>query len=209
MTKKRKAGKVDLYNELKKTDYAASKKPVLLTIKPAKYLTVTSRGEPGGEHFQACMGALFGAAYTMKFTSKFAGRDYKVRVPEGLWWGPDGCTDLCKVPRDQWHWKLMIRTPGFIRQKDLDRALAVMEEKGKAPVVEVKLETIDEGRCVQMLHVGPYAEESRTINEMMAFAKANGLSMKGPHHEIYLSDPRRAKPEKLKTILRHQVVLEI
>jgi len=205
MPKKPEVEKVDLYNELKKTDYAAPKKPVLLTIKPAKYLTVTSQGEPGGEHLQACMGALFGAAYTMKFTSKFAGKDYKVCVPEGLWWGPEGCTDLCNVPRDQWNWKLMIRTPSFIKQKDLDKAIAAMKEKGKPPAVEPKLETIKEGRCVQMLHVGPYAEEPRTINEMMEFAKANGLSMKGPHHEIYLSDPRRAKPEKLKTILRHPV----
>jgi hypothetical protein len=205
MAKKPKTDTIDLYNELKKTDYASPKKPVLLTIKPAQYLTVTGQGEPGGEHFQACMGALFGAAYTMKFTSKFAGRDYKVCVPEGQWWGPEGCTDLCKVPRDQWNWKLMIRTPGFIKQKDLDKAVAAMKEKGKAPAVEPKLETIKEGRCVQMLHVGPYAEEPRTINEMMEFAKANGLSMKGPHHEIYLSDPRRAKPEKLKTILRHPV----
>lgn len=115
MPKKTAVEKVDLYNELKKTDYAAPKKPILLTIKPAKYLTVTSRGEPGGEHFQACMGALYGAAYTMKFASKFAGRDYKVCVPEGLWWEPKGCTDSRKVPRDQWHGKLMIRLPGFIR----------------------------------------------------------------------------------------------
>lgn len=165
---------------------------MLLTIKPVKYLAITGQGEPGGERLQAGMGVLFGAAYTTKFAGKSAGRDYKVCVPEGLWWGPDDGADFWELPRDQWNRKLMIRTPGFIKQKDLDKAVAAMKQKGKPPVVEVELETIDEGGCIQMLHVGPYGDEPRTINEMMKFAASDGLSMKGPHHELYLSDPPRS-----------------
>ncbi len=97
----------------------------------------------------------------------------------------------------------MIRTPPFVKQKELDDAARKLIEKGKAPGADqVKLESITEGPCVQMLHVGPYEEEGRSIGVMNAFAEQQGLALHGRHHEIYLSDPRRIAPEKLKTILR-------
>jgi hypothetical protein len=103
-------------------------------------------------------------------------------------------------------WTMMIRVPEFITAKDLAAAQAVIKEKEGAPdAALVKLETIEPGRCVQMLHVGPYEEEPRTIEAMQAYAREQGLTMTGPHHEIYLSDPRRVPPERLKTILRHGV----
>jgi hypothetical protein len=100
----------------------------------------------------------------------------------------------------------MIRTPDFISQKDLKAAVATLLKRGKSPdVKEVALETIDEGECVQMLHVGPYERECDTIALMQSFAETKGLKLGGPHHEIYLSDPRRVQPERLKTILRDPV----
>jgi hypothetical protein len=190
--------KVDLY-KLHKADYVTPKEPVFVRIGAAKYLTVEGQGEPGGEMFQSMLGALYAAAYTIKMTKKFAGQDYKVCGLEGLWWGFEGA-------RETWRWKLIIRVPEFIAARDLKDAVARLKEKGKGDLPEkVRLETIKEGRCVQMLHVGPYSAEPATVERMKAFAEASGLSLRGPHHEIYLSDPRRVAPEKLRTILRFPV----
>jgi len=194
-----------LYKEHKQ-DYAAPRKPVLLTVAPAKYLSVEGQGKPGGELFKAHLAALYGTAFTIKMTSKFAGRDYKVMMLEGLWWPLAGQSTVSGRWPKQWNWKLLIRTPDFITRKELQKAIAALKAKGKGADVErVKLETLREGRCVQMLHVGPYDQEPQTIEAMKAFAEANDLSLKGPHHEIYLSDPRRVPPERLRTILRQPV----
>jgi hypothetical protein len=134
-------------------------------------------------------------------TRKFAGKqDYAVCKLEGQWFF-DG--EPAAIPKDKWKWKLMIRTPDFIEAKDLTTAVATLLKRGKSgEVEEVALETIDEGVCVQMLHLGPYEKENETMALMRSFAQANGLKLSGPHHEIYLSDPRRVPPERLKTILR-------
>ncbi|MGE5647984.1 MAG: GyrI-like domain-containing protein [Acidobacteriota bacterium] len=199
------AEKVDLY-KLHKADYAASKEPAFVEIKTAKYLTVEGRGEPGGEAFQSSVGALYQAAYTIKMTKKFAGRDYKVCTLEAQWWSDDPEKCFAALPKAEWRWKLMIRIPDFITAADLKAAVAKCIEKGKGgPVEKVRIESIKEGRCVQALHVGPYDQEGETAERMAAFATAKGLAPRGPHHEIYLSDPGRVAPERLKTILRQPV----
>jgi hypothetical protein len=192
--------KLDLY-KLHKAEYVTPKKPVLVRTKPARYLTIGGQGAPGGARFTACIGALYGAAFTIKMTRKFAGKqDYAVCKLEGQWFFGSEPT---AIPKEAWKWKLMIRTPDFIEQKDLQTAVATLLKRGKSrEVEEVALETIDEGVCVQMLHVGPYEREGETMALMRRFAEADGLTLAGPHHEIYLSDPRRVPPERLKTILR-------
>jgi hypothetical protein len=186
--------KIDLY-KLHKAEYAAPKTPALVQVKRAKYLAVEGCGEPGGPEFQDRVEALYGAAFTIKMAKKLAGRDYKVCGLEGLWWDMD-------KPRAEWKWKLVIRTPDFITARDLAAAVAKLAAKGKKGGECVRLETIAEGRCVQALHVGPYVEEDRTMKRMCDFAAAQGVALRGPHHEIYLSDPRRVSPERLRTILR-------
>jgi hypothetical protein len=197
--------KIDLYR-LHKNDYAAPKKPVLLDIAPATYLTISGQGAPGGEQFTICIGALYGMAFTIKMTRKFAGQqDYAVCKLEGRWWS-DSAACFTQLPQDQWQWQLCIRTPEFITQAELDTAAAVLVKRGKgAKVDRVGLETIAEGKCVQTLHVGPYDQEGRTAALMQTFAEKQGFAFHGRHHEIYLSDPRRVAPEKLKTILRRPV----
>jgi len=200
-----KAAKLDLFKTLKQ-DYVAPRKPVVVKTSPAKYLAIEGLGKPGGEEFQACIGALYGVAFTIKMTRKFAGqRDYAVSKLEAQWWA-DGTNDLGRAPMDKWRWKLLIRTPDFIGQQDLDRAKAVLLKRGKGQeVMRVQLETIDEGTCVQMLHVGPYEREGETVAVMRQFAESRHYAFDGRHHEIYLSDPRRVPPERLKTILREPV----
>lgn len=198
--------KLDLY-KLHKADYVAPKKPVLVRLHAATYLVIEGQGAPGGEEFTACIGALYGMAFTIKMTRKFAGmKDYAVCKLEGQWWADGTNSDFAKTPKDQWHWKLLIRTPEFITKKDLEKAAAALVKRGKGANVErVQLETLDEGPCVQMLHVGPYEKQCETIASMEAFAEKQQIRLQGPHHEIYLSDPRRVPPERLKTILRHPV----
>ena len=197
--------KIDLY-KLHKTEYAATRKPALVELKPATYLTISGQGAPGGERFTASIGALYGVAFTIKMTRKFAGQpDYAVCKLEGQWWG-EPVSDFAKLPPAQWLWKLLIRTPDFIKAEELRQAVTVLLKRGKGEDVKrVRLESLAEGLCVQMLHVGPYDKEHETIAVMRTFAGNKHLEFSGKHHEIYLSDPRRVPPERLKTILRHPV----
>jgi hypothetical protein len=196
------ATKLDLSKAFK-ADYAATRRPALVTIGKATYLAIDGEGEPGGAAFGAAIGALYAVAYTTKFASKFAGRDYTVSKLEAQWWGKSGSPEFHRESKSTWRWKLLVRTPDFVTKTALRQAKASLEEKGKgAEIDRVALETIREGRCVQALHVGPYDAEPETIREMLALAESEGLRVVGLHHEIYLSDPRRVAPAKLKTILR-------
>ena len=137
-------------------------------------------------------------AAEVKMASKAAGSDYAVSKLEGVWW-KEGVSV-------EWTWQLLIRVPEFITKKHLSDAVTKLMERDKDEVVaRVTLETLDEGKCVQVLHIGPYTAEQTTIAKMRAFAKQQGLSFRGRHHEIYLSDPRRVGEEKLRTILRQPV----
>jgi hypothetical protein len=197
--------KLDLY-KLHKAEYVATRKPVLVELKPASYLAVSGQGAPGGDLFTASIGALYGMAFTIKMTRKFAGlQDYAVCKLEGLWWS-ESAANFAKLPKDQWLWKLLIRTPDFIKDDDLRQSVAVLLKRGKGEDVKrVRLESLAERLCVQMLHVGPYDRECETIAVMRAFAEKQQLGFAGKHHEIYLSDPRRVPPERLKTIVRQPV----
>ena len=193
--------KIDLC-QLHKADYVAPKKPVLLTIASAQYLVIDGQGAPGGKVFQTRIGALYGIAFTVKMTRKFAGhQDYTVSKLEAQY-----LSCCAQTQPEQWRWKLLIRTPEFITRADLQQAAAALLKKGKAPEVnDVHLETIAPGPCVQLLHVGPYDQVEKAITVMKTFAGQKGLKLTGPHHEIYVSDPRRVAPEKLKTIIREPV----
>jgi hypothetical protein len=144
-------------------------------------------------------------AFTLKFMSKLRDRnpiDYPVMAPEGLWWSKDGAFSITAP----WAWTLMMSVPAHITAAMFRDAVARVKEKRSSPSLDrLRLEPFREGLAVQMLHVGPYAEEPRTIERMRAFAEAEGYRFRGKHHEIYLGDPRRAKPEKLRTVLRHPV----
>ncbi len=198
------ATKLDLSKEHKQ-EYAASQKPALMTMKPATYLMITGEGAPGGRAFTDAIGALYGVAFTIKMTRKFAGKqDYAVGKLEAIW--PDPNCDGEPIDKDQWTWQLMIRTPKAVSQKDLDQAVATLLKRGKGEHARrVELRSLAEGVCVQALHVGPYEEEHKTLAVMQAFGEKKGFAAARGHHEIYLSDPRRVEPAKLKTILRMQV----
>jgi len=197
--------KVDLYKENKK-EYAATAKPALVEMGPAVYLSISGQGAPGGDAFSAAIGALYGVAFTVKMTRKFAGKqDYAVSKLEALW--PNMNRDDATPDKELWTWQLMIRTPKFVTQKDVNQAIETLMKRGKgADVQRVELRPLSEGLCVQALHVGAYENEGKTAAAMRTFAEKQGLRIAGPHHEIYLSDPRRVEASKLKTILRTPVM---
>ncbi len=195
--------KIDLFKQLKKTEYAQPKKPTIVDVAEGQYLSIAGSGRPGGDEFSMKVGALYAIAYTVKMTRKFDGlQDYVVGKLEAMWWTDSG-PDLTDVPQEEWNWKVMIRTPEIVKDAEVGQAAKTLLDKGKdSEVGEVKLESLAEGTCVQMLHVGPYDQEGETVSKMAAFAAEQGYELHGRHHEIYLSDPRRVPPEKLKTILR-------
>lgn len=196
--------KLDLYKEFK-SEYVTPKQPAFVVVGPAKYLAITGQGAPGGERFRKRISALYSVAFALKMAEKFAGHDYKVCHLEGQWWAENGSDFRTYQPRE-WQWRLLIRVPEFIMQNEVNAAIKSVIEKGKpALAAEVKLEELTEGRCVQMLHVGPYPEEKTSIAKMNALAQGNGVHLRGPHHEIYLSDPNRVPPQRLRTILRYPV----
>jgi hypothetical protein len=200
----KKKTKLDLYKQCK-SEYITPKEPVFVVVGPARYLSITGQGAPGGEQFRSHISVLYAVAFTLKMAEKFAGHDYKVCHLEGQWWAGGG-SDFHTHQTKEWQWRLLIRIPEFITQKEVDGAIKTVIAKGKSAFADqVKLEQLAEGRCVQMLHVGPYAEEVISIEKMQALAAGNGVHLRGPHHEIYLSDPNRVPPQRLRTILRYPV----
>jgi len=198
--------KIDLF-KMYKSEYFAPKDPTLLETGPARFLTIDGMGEPGGEEFTKRVGALYAVAFAIKMAKQDSGQDYVISKLEGLWWGVRGPGDFSTEPMSDWNWKLMIRTPDFVSEEDLDEAIAACQVKKKVlEVAKVTLENLHEGRCVQVLHVGPYSEAGKTIARMNELVKEKGLSFHGLHHEIYLSDPRRVPPDRLRTIFRMPVV---
>jgi hypothetical protein len=196
------AAKLDLYKQHRE-EYTAKAAPALVDIGPARYLAVEGIGAPEDAAFQSSVGALYAVAYTVKMAHKAAGADYKVAPLEGLWWTGKAGHHFLRAPRSSWHWQLLIRTPEFVTKSDVARAVRTLVERGKpGPLKSVRLLSHREGRCVQALHVGPYATEPETIGRMLEVAAAAGHKAHGTHHEIYMSDPRRVKPDRLKTILR-------
>jgi hypothetical protein len=193
--------KVDLY-KLHKAEYAAPRKPILLDVAPARYLAIAGTGHPDSAEFQAKAGALFATAYTMKFQCKSDGRDYAVCKFEAIYWTDQGGCGFARLPMSAWHWDLVIRVPEFVTLADLHATQKKLAAKNTPHAEELVFKTFKEGRCAQMLHIGPYTQETGTLNQMRALAEQNGLEFGDLHHEIYLNDPRRVEPAKLKTILR-------
>ncbi|MCW3991763.1 MAG: GyrI-like domain-containing protein [Candidatus Bathyarchaeota archaeon] len=198
--------KLDLRKELKQF-YTARKKPSIIDVPEARFIAIAGRGEPGGEAYQAALNALYSVAYTVKFNSKKQGRDFTVMPLESLWWWDEPVTSLTEAPpREEWNWKSMMRQPDFVTDEMVEAAkVEAKAKKGIAEVDDLVLEAFEEGLSAQILHVGPFSEEGPTIEQLHAFIAEQGYVMRGIHHEIYLSDPRRSAPERWRTIIRQPI----
>ena len=198
------AEKINLLKEYKQY-YSVKITPVIVEFGKVPYLSIEGKGEPAGEVFLKAIEVLYPLAYGVKNIYKKQRQDFGVPKLEGLWWVKSNKPAL-EVPRSEWYWKLLIRMPYFVTPEIVKNAKEnVFKKKGLELIREIKFETIDEGKCIQIMHIGPYAIESETIQKMKDFTKENGYINNGLHHEIYLSDPRKTVPEKMKTILRQPV----
>jgi hypothetical protein len=181
----------------------------VVTVPPLRYLMVDGQGDPDtAPAYRDALTSLYPLAYTLKFFSKNElGRDYGVMPLEALWWADDPTAFTAARDKSRWEWTLMILTPDWITADHLESARIKVRAKGDAPVVdEVRLERLDEGLCVQTLHVGPYDDEGPVLADLHdRFVPEQGLRLVGTHHEIYLNDARRTDPAKLRTILRQPV----
>lgn len=188
--------------------YAPPPQLVVVDVPEMQFLMVDGEGEPGGAAYLDAVEALYAVAYKLKFASKQQlDRDYVVPPLEGLWWAADMAAYTSAYDRSKWQWTMMIMTPAWIDRSHFEEALEVVR-KGKNPAALdlVRLETTNEGTSVQIMHIGSYADEAPTIRRIHEeFIPDNGYVENGHHHEIYLGDPRKVPPEKLKTVLRQPI----
>ena len=198
--------KVDYKKKLKHLYGPSSKKIVIVEVPPMNYFMVDGEGGPAAESYQQAIEALYGLSFTVKLNvKKGVGPDYTVMPLEGLWWAKD-ITAFSADRKDEWQWKMMIMQPDHVTAKHVNAATKQLREK-KNPLAldKIRFESYHEGPSVQILHIGPYDDEGPTIAQMHKFIDENGYQLHMKHHEIYLSDPRRSKPEKLKTVLRQPI----
>jgi hypothetical protein len=186
--------------------FAAKAEPRIVELPAVHALAIEGQGSPESAQFQEAVGALYSVAWTLKMALKKEGRDFKVSALEGLWWTPGEGDIFDTDARESWHWKLLIVVPPFVAEEDVAAAReAAARKKANASIAGLRLEELSEGRACQVLHVGPYATESATIQKMREAIATAGHTPRGRHHEIYLSDPNRVAPEKMRTILRQPV----
>jgi len=209
---------LDLKKEYKPLYQPSAKKVEIVQVPRLQFAMIDGAIEKGYEPgnspaFQEATQALYGISYTLKFMlkkRKTNAIDYPVMALEGLWWVEDGMFDI--TIKDNWFYTLMIMQPAVITQEIFEEGLEqVSKKRGDSPALSrLRLADFEEGLCVQTMHIGPYAAEPATLERMRAFAQQNGYrdlvgSSGGRHHEIYLGDPRKADPAKLKTVLRYPV----
>ena len=180
-----------------------------------RFFAIEGQGEPGRAGYAAAVGALYALAYGARFAGKAQGHDEKVGPLEGLWWADDMSVFRAGGDRESWRWRMMIRAPLWLDPDGVEalRETAIAKRRKDKPEVAealpgVQLWPYAEGLCLQALHIGPYADEGPLIARLHTEATAQGLALTGHHHEIYLSDPGRTAPEKLRTILRQPVAAE-
>ncbi len=194
--------------------YLPPKTPELITVPPMNYAAVRGVGDPNhtGGDYQRAIGLLYGVSFTLKMCEK-AGHSiegyfpYVVPPLEGLWW-QEGTEELDLTKKGDFRWISMIRLPDFVTEEELRWATEEAARKKKTDFSPVLFFPYDEGLCVQCMHVGPYEKEPETIEAMKRYARENGCQADlgvRRHHEIYLGDPRRTAPERLRTVIRHPV----
>lgn len=203
------------YKKEYKEFYMPKSKPEIVTVPSMNYIAVRGTGNPNveGGAYKASIGLLYGIAFTIKMSKKGSRQiegyfDYVVPPLEGFWW-QDGIYGFDYTRKDLFHWISIIRLPDFVEQEDFKWAVAEAEKKKKQDFSAVEFMTIEEGLCVQMMHIGPFDDEPASVALMDSYIAEQGFendfSSSRLHHEIYLSDARKVAPEKWKTVIRHPI----
>lgn len=196
--------KIDLRKELKQLYKPSAKSVATVDVPPMRFLMIDGQGDPNNStEYAAAVEALFSVSYVTKFTVKRSSSsvDYSVMPLEGLWWSDDW-SSFSSGDRSAWKWTMMIMQPHFASDDVIEGAIKqVRAKKSLDAINDLRLETFAEGLCAQTLHVGPFSDEGPTIERVHAHIESTA-KLRGKHHEIYLTDIRRAAPEKWKTVIR-------
>ena len=196
--------KIDHKKELKHLYKPSKKAPVIIEVPEMNFLMIDGKGDPNSApEYSAAVSALYSLAYGIKFNIKKTTEiNYSVMPLEGLWWVED--MELFSVEsKEDWLWTMMIMQPDFVTSEIVeDNRAVVIKKKGFPKLEEIVFQSYYEGLSVQLMHIGPYADEAPNIKWMHQFASEQGYQLRGKHHEIYLNDPNRTAPEKLKIVLR-------
>jgi hypothetical protein len=194
--------KIDLY-KIYGDEYIAPKKPIFIRNLSARFLTITAKGIPGGDNFLARIESLYVMALTIRKEMKQSGLEYDLFVSEAQLWGTKKGTDFLAEPPDTWNSKILVRVPHLVDEDIRMTTIMNLMDQGQDPTIsEVKLETIKEGLCIQLLQKGPIIDMTQSMEKVMTFAQAENVHPHTPYHQIYLTDPRKVAPDKMQTILR-------
>lgn len=197
--------KIDLRKERKHLYQPSAKAVVQVEVPKMNYLMIDGEGDPNtSTAYQAVVEALFALSYSIKFMAKKGtlAIDYGVMPLEGLW-GADDMSSFSVDDKSNWKWTMMIMQPDFITREMVDKAVEEVRRKKKlAAIGEIRFASLSEGTCAQVMHIGPFSAEGPTIERLHKFIADAGCKPRGKHHEIYLSDIRKADPEKWKTVIR-------
>jgi len=197
--------KLDLKKELKQLYNPPRGEPVIVDVPEMNFLMIDGAGDPNkAKEFQDAIQALYAVSYTLKFMiKKGASKDYVVMPLEGLWWADDMAAFGPGGNRDSWKWTLMIAQPAHVTRDLFNEACEQVKKKKNPPALsKIRFESSHEGMSAQIMHIGPYSAEGPTVEKLHAFIKEKGYSLRGRHREIYLSDPRKSSPDKIKTVIR-------
>ena len=182
-------------------------RPVVVNVPEMAFLMIDGEGDPNtARQYQDALEALFSASYTLRFAvKKSCGFEYRVSPLEGLWWSDDP-NDFQAGRKSNWRWTAMIRQPDEVTREEVDAAIAAAGVRKPLPALSwIRFGRFNEGECAQVMYMGPYSAEGPAIKRLHEFIAASGYRLAGKHHEIYLGDPRRAAPEKLRTVIRQPV----
>ena len=196
--------KIDYKKELQEFYRASAKRIDVVQVPKMNYLMIDGSGPPASQEYTDAVEALYTVAYTLKFMIKKgpANLDYGVLPLEGLWWAED-MSDFENDNKDKWIWTMMIMQPNLVTKTLVNSATKQVNEKKTLPsLAKLKFEAFSEGKSAQTLHIGPFSEEGPTVNRVHSHIWNSGYELSGTHHEIYLTDIRRAAPENWKTIIR-------
>lgn len=200
--------KIDFKKELKHLYNPSAKEVVIVDVPRMNFLMIDGAGDPNkAQEFKDAVEALYSVSYALKFMVK-KGRtaiDYSVMPLEGLWW-VDDMSKFGMEDKDAWKWTVMIMQPEFVTKDMFKKALEqVGKKKNLLALSKMKFEDFHEGLSAQIMHIGPYSAEGPTIKKLHNFIREKGYELRGRHHEIYLSDPRKSAPKKMKTIIRQPI----
>jgi len=204
--------KLDLTKKYK-SYFSAKSFPEIVEIEPAQFLSITGKGDPSSKPFADKIQALYATAYAVKFHFKQLDSHFVVSKLECLWWfdeakfgSPAMWEAPKKIPRSEWEYRLLIRMPEYVTEATAKTAISAVISRKKLALAEaVEFYRMTEGKCVQMLHTGPFSSESETLEQMNGLIQEKGFGKNGLHHEIYLSDINKTAADRLKTILREPV----